>query len=128
VIDPTAKRIIETGVDSERIEDAYSLDFETRVKFQAFIQKYVDHGISSTINLPSWGSETNNSGLIQEYGEILLKYLPDLRGITCYPDGARGGQPLTPVKYRTAISHVGKELVEETIDVCDLTKGGSCGD
>lgn len=27
-----------------------------------------------------------------------------------------------------AISHVGKELVEEAIDVCDLTKGGSCGD
>jgi hypothetical protein len=43
---------------------------------------------------------------------MLMKYLPQLRGITCYPDGARGGQPLTPVRYSTAIKHLGVEMSE----------------
>ena len=128
VVDPTAKRIIDSGVEPDTIEDAYSLDFEQRVAFQAWVQQYVDHGISSTINLPAWGSEANNAQTVREYGNILMKYLPSLRGITAYPDGARGGQPLTPVRYRTALSHLGRELVEEQVDVCDITKGGSCGD
>jgi ribonucleoside-diphosphate reductase alpha chain len=129
VIDPTAKRLIDTGVDPKSIEDAYTLaaDVERRVAFQAWVQEYVDHGISSTINLPHWGSEWNNSSRVQDFGNMLIKYLPKLRGITCYPDGSRGGQPLVPVKYETALKHEGAELVEEAISVCDLTRGGDCG-
>lgn len=130
VIDPTAKRLINNyDIDPNKIEDAYVLseDIERRLKFQAFIQKYVDHGISSTINLSPWGSESNNNSTAQEFGTLLLKYLPQLRGVTCYPDGARGGQPLTPVKYHTAVKNEGNEIVEAVTDVCDITKGGSCG-
>jgi hypothetical protein len=128
VIDPAAKRLIDQGLDPEAIEDAYSLaeDVERRVAFQAWVQQYVDHAISSTINLPHWGSPSNNEGTVQAFGTMLLRYLPGLRGVTCYPDGARGGQPLTPVKYATAIKHVGEVFIEQA-DVCDLTKGGSCG-
>jgi ribonucleoside-diphosphate reductase alpha chain len=132
VIDPTAQKLIEQGVAPESIEDAYVLseNVERRVAFQAWVQKYVDHAISSTINMPSWGSEQNNDGKVQEFGNMLIKYLPSLRGVTCYPDGARGGQPLTPVRYATAIKHMGQEFSEvvlEQADVCDLTKAGSCG-
>lgn len=128
VIDPTAKRLIDAGVDPEKIEDAYSLadDVERRVDFQAWVQGYVDHAISSTINLPEWGSPQNNSGTVQAFGEMLIKHIPNIRGITVYPDGCRGGQPLTPVAYRTAIKHVGN-VYEEQADMCDITKGGSCG-
>lgn len=132
VIDPTAQRLIDSGVDPEKIEDAYSLaeNVEQRVAFQAWLQTFVDHSISSTINLPSWGSELNNDSRVREFGDMLMRYLPNLRGITCYPDGARGGQPLTPVRYTTAIRHIGNEYSEvtyEAADVCDITKGGSCG-
>jgi len=138
VVDPTAKRIIDlTGIDPDQVEDAYSLagDVERRVGFQAWVQKYVDHAISSTINLPRWGSEQNNDDKVKPFGEMLLKHLPNLRGITCYPDGARGGQPLTPVRYATAMKHLGEEFTEtgeqkvvlEQGDICDITKGGSCG-
>lgn len=128
VIDPTAQRLIESGVSAENIEDAYSLaeDVERRVAFQAWVQQYVDHSISSTINLPSWGSELNNDSKVRPFGEMLMRYLPRLRGITCYPDGARGGQPLTPVKYNTAIKHIG-EVYIEAADICDISKVGSCG-
>lgn len=128
VIDPCAQRLIDSGVNPELIEDAYTLaeNVERRVEFQAWLQKFVDHSISSTINLPSWGSELNNEGKVQSFGTMLMKYLPELRGVTCYPDGARGGQPLTPVKYSTAVKHLGEIFLEQA-DVCDITKGGSCG-
>jgi ribonucleoside-diphosphate reductase alpha chain len=128
VIDPAAKRLVDQGVRPEDIEDAYSLseNVERRVEMQAWLQKFVDHAISSTINLPPWGSEGNNDSRVQAFGTMLIKYLPGLRGITCYPDGCRGGQPLTPVKFSTAIKHVG-EVYEEYGDVCSLTKGGTCG-
>ena len=131
VIEPIAKYCKEElGVDPDALEDAYSLaeSPETRVAFQAWIQQYVDHGISSTINLPRWGSQFNNETTVHPFGDMLIKYLPKLRGITCYPDGARDGQPLVPVDWSTAIGHLGKELIEEQEDICSLTKGGSCGE
>lgn len=126
VIDPCAQRLIEGGINPDSIEDAYSIQPERRVAFQAWLQKYVDHGISSTINLPAWGSKENNESTVQAFGSMLMQYLPQLRGITCYPDGARGGQPLSAVKYSTAIKHLDQVFVEGT-DVCDITKGGTCG-
>jgi ribonucleoside-diphosphate reductase alpha chain len=129
VVDPCAKRLIEQGIDPDRIEDAYVLaqDVERRVAFQAWMQQFVDHGISSTINLPEWGSEYNNKDLVRSFGSMLIRYLPQLRGITTYPDGSRGGQPLNPVPYKEAMMQEGIEMVEEQQNVCDL-RGGSCGD
>lgn len=130
IVDPTAKRLIESGVKPNEIQDAYDLsqNVEKRVEFQHWIQQAVDHGISSTINLPHWGSEFNNESKIQPFGHMMMKYLPGLRGITCYPDGARDGQPLTPVSYQEAVEATGLEVVEQATDVCELTRGGSCGD
>ena len=117
------------GISPDKIEDAYTLanDVERRLAFQAWVQQYVDHSISSTINLPKWGSELNNDSKVQEFGNMLMKYLPNLRGVTVYPDGARSGQPLTTVSYKTAEKQLGEIFVEQA-DVCDITgKGGSCG-
>jgi len=128
VVDPTAKKLVDGGASPDNIEDAYTLaeDVERRVAFQAWVQEYVDHSISSTINLPPWGSEFNNSNNIKEFGNMLIKYLPKLRGITCYPDGARGGQPLNAVKYATAMKHLGEVFYEQT-DGCEIAKTGTCG-
>lgn len=128
VVDPTAKRLVAEGINPDKIEDAYSLaeDIERRVSFQADVQGFVDHGISSTINLPRWGSELNNENTVQKFGDMLIKYLPRLRGITVYPDGARGGQPLNAVPFELAVKHEG-EVVYESADVCEITRGGDCG-
>lgn len=128
VVDPIAQKLVEAGVNPDNIEDAYSLaeNVERRVQTQEWLQRYVDHSISSTINLPAWGSESNNEGNMQAFGKMLMKYLPNLRGITTYPDGARGGQPLSTVQYRTAMKHLGEVFYEQG-DMCDITKGGSCG-
>jgi len=129
VVDGTAKLMIEQyGVDPDEIESAIDLarDYERRIKFQADIQDYVDMAISSTINLPEWGSDLNNEDRVQDFANVLSHYAPRLRGFTVYPDGARGGQPLTSVPYREAVKHTGQEFAEAYMDVCDLTKGGTC--
>jgi ribonucleoside-diphosphate reductase alpha chain len=83
--------------------------------------------ISSTINLPSWGSSTNNPNHVGEFASVLAKYATRLRGFTCYPDGSRGGQPLTSVPYEEAVKHK-DAIYDEVIDICEWTgHGGSCG-
>ena len=129
VIDGTAQALIDKyGVKPDSIESALDLStkYEQRIKFQADIQDYVDMSISSTINLPSWGSKDNNPDKIEEFTKTLAKYAPRLRGFTCYPDGSRGGQPLTSVPYEEAIKH--KDTVYDEVDICEFTgHGGSCG-
>lgn len=130
VIDGTAKILInEYKIDPYKIETALSLakDYERRIKFQADVQDYVDMSISSTINLPEWGTELNNDTRVGDFAKVLAKYAVRLRGFTCYPDGSRGGQPLTLVDYHEAQKQEGQEFKEEFFDVCDLTKGGTCG-
>ena len=132
-IDHVAQTMVDQGVDPETIESATDLasDFERRVKFQADMQDYVDMAISSTCNLPEWGTEDNNEGLVRSVASILARYAPRLRGFTFYPNGARGGQPLTSVPYKEAKENLGtvfKEEVKTTVyDVCELTSTGHCG-
>jgi len=129
VVDGTADLLIQQyGVKPEAIESALDLseNYEQRIKFQADIQDYVDMSISSTINLPSWGTKHNNENEVKNFAATLAKYAPRLRGFTCYPDGSRGGQPLTAVPYAEALKH--KDVVYEELDICDISgKGGSCG-
>jgi len=129
VVDGTAQTLIsQYGIKPESIETALDLstDYERRLKFQAGVQDYVDMSISSTINLPSWGSDGNNESKVSEFTRTLAKYAPRLRGFTAYPDGSRGGQPLTSVPYEEALEH--KDTVyDEVMDVCSLTGGGTCG-
>jgi ribonucleoside-diphosphate reductase alpha chain len=129
VVDSTADHLIRSyGVDPSGVESAASLAscFEQRIRFQADVQDYVDMAISSTINLPAWGTKYNNEDRVHEFASVLARYCRRLRGFTAYPDGARGGQPLVEVSYEEAMKHKG--VVFEEHDVCSLTgKGGVCG-
>lgn len=118
VVDPTAKRMVEAGADPGDIEDAYSIGYSPRMQFQSWMQGWVDHGISSTINLSAPIIDIEEVG---RFGDELLGNLQNLRGITVYPDGARAGQPITPVAYSKAISSA---LIMESDEKCI---GGVCG-
>ncbi len=129
VVDATADLLIkEYNLDPDKIDTAYKLshDYERRIRFQADIQDYVDMSISSTINLPPWGTRDNNESKVSGFAETLAKYAPRLRGFTAYPDGSSGGQPLTEIPYTEAIKHKG--IIYEENDICDISgHGGSCG-
>jgi ribonucleoside-diphosphate reductase alpha chain len=133
VVDSAAQELIDLyGASPERVESALDLanDYERRIEFQADVQDYVDMGISSTINLPARGSKLNNDGTDEKFAHTLAKYAHRLRGFTCYPDGSRGGQPLTSVPYQEAVDKLGEEFEEhvEAHDICDISgTGGTCG-
>jgi ribonucleoside-diphosphate reductase alpha chain len=133
VVDSAAQELIDRyGAQPDNVESALDLasDYERRMAFQADVQDYVDMSISSTINLPAFGSKLNNENTVETFANTLAKYAPRLRGFTCYPDGSRGGQPLTSVPYHEAVEKLGEEFDEhiETHDICDISgTGGSCG-
>jgi ribonucleoside-diphosphate reductase alpha chain len=133
VVDSAAQELIDLyDVDPESIESALDLaeDYERRMKFQADVQDYVDMSISSTINLPAWGTKHNNPDTVKDFANTLASYAHRLRGFTCYPDGSRGGQPLSTVPYSEAVDKLGEEFDEhvETHDICEITNsGGVCG-
>jgi ribonucleoside-diphosphate reductase alpha chain len=64
---------------------AYEIDPIQRVKLQATIQKWIDHSISSTINLPKSATEEEVSNLYIE------AWKQGCKGITIYRDGCREG-------------------------------------
>ena len=126
VVDGTAQVLIDSGINPEKIETATDLafDVERRIKMQYELQKYVDHGISSTINLPQWGTEANNEDKVRGFAKVISEYAPGLRGLTVYPDGSRGGQPITPVPYEEAVSKRGVIFEDNSEEQC---LSGVCG-
>lgn len=66
-----------------------TIDPLMRVRLQGAIQQYVDHGISSTINLPK-DTETE---VIQ--GVYQASWKAGLKGVTVYVDGSRSGVLVT---------------------------------
>ena len=120
VVDGTAQQLIDQGINPDNIESATDLskDIERRIKFQHGLQKYVDHAISSTINLPEWGSEFNNEDHVRPLSRLLRKYGGGLRGLTFYPDGSRGGQPIQSVSYEEAHSKRGVIYEDNSEEQC----------
>ena len=133
VVDSAAQEMIEIyNVKPDNIESALDLakDYERRLNFQANVQEYVDMAISSTINLPEWGTENNNEDGVEKFTQTLAKYAHRLRGFTCFPDGCRGGQPLTSVSYEEAAEKLGEEFEDniQVHDICDISgSAGICG-
>lgn len=123
VVDPTVSRMLADGSlsASASVEDAFSLayDYERRFEMQAYAQSHTDQALAMTINLPEAMSNATN---VRSFGETLLRYLPKLRGITVYPDGARSGQPITPVPLAEALA--ASPSVEAVEDRCAT---GVCG-
>lgn len=131
-VDSIAQEMIEKyDTNPDDIESAIDLasDPERRIKFNADVQDYVDMSISSTINLPAWGTELNNEDRVSDFARLIAEFAPRLRGLTVYPDGSRGGQPLTSVSYAEAARDLGREFKEHTEfnDACDIRGGGFCG-
>ena len=127
VIDPVVQYMHEEyGIDPDSIESAQSLAArpEVRIDFQAWLQQFVDMGISSTVNLPAWGTKYNNEGVVELFSKTLFRNCRKLRGITVYPNGARSGQPLEVVSFKYASKRRNVEYEEFSSYQC---KSGVCG-
>jgi ribonucleoside-diphosphate reductase alpha chain len=101
--------LIELGINPDKIQTAYELassmkGLDKRMELQAEIQEYVDHSISSTINITSGVDILGMAKLIIKYTKDRYENgLAYLRGITVYPDGSRGGQPIKEISWEEAV-------------------------
>jgi ribonucleoside-diphosphate reductase alpha chain len=69
--------------------ESHNIDPTFRVKLQATIQKYIDHSISSTVNLPS-------DSTTEQVGKIYFEaWKAGCKGITVYREGSREGILIT---------------------------------
>ena len=123
VVDGSVKRLMDAGVKIEDIKDSFDISFKERVKFQADVQQYVDMSISSTCNMPQWGSDDNNEENYKDNALILLRYAKRLRGFTVYPDGCRDGQPLSRLDLQEALANEGVVYVDKEVECTN----GVCG-
>jgi len=90
--------------------DAHDVTPEEHLMTQAVIQKYTDGAVSKTINLPhdyDW----------RKMSDLLLEYLPELKGVTVYRDGSRGLAPLKAMNKHEIKKHLdSNERTEEDVD------------
>jgi ribonucleoside-diphosphate reductase alpha chain len=130
MVDATAQALIDLGINPDKIQTAYDLSstmkgLDKRMELQAETQEYVDHSISSTINITSGVDILGMAKLIIKYTkERYERGLAYLRGITVYPDGARGGQPLKEVSWEEAIKKRNVILEDNSEEQC---LSGVCG-
>lgn len=78
---------------------AYEIDPLQRVKLQATIQKWIDHSISSTINLPEGTSEETVSNIYME------AWKQGCKGITVYVNNSRTGVLVDVEKKESEFKH-----------------------
>ena len=88
---------------------AHFISPENRVKIQGIVQKYIDHSISSTVNLPeSISPEVISSVYVQAWKN-------DLKGITIYRDGSR--YPILSIDQKqTEFQDFKKKMFKVTIN------------
>ncbi len=83
---------------------ANDIDWVAKVKMQGAIQKWVDHSISVTVNLPHDVSEALVADVYRTAWECGCK------GVTVYRDGCRSGVLLEKGKKRTCDDHPAQAL------------------
>jgi ribonucleoside-diphosphate reductase alpha chain len=127
-IDQAAQRLIDQGVDPDSIPTALSLaeDVEPVLRLLAAVSDHVDQSVSKTVNLPSVEDQERLGITDESLMQVVMKYIFRYRGLTFYPDGARGGQPIVPVTYQEAINR-GNLVFTEIGNEMSCSLDGVCG-
>lgn len=119
VADPLFKLYVTEGRRTDEFQNSYDLSIRDHLEMQRACQKHVDNAVSKTINLPPGTTEG-------ELSELLMEFIPDLKGVTVYPVGSRENQPLTPLSREEAEEAVFVSLAQAAgndscrTGVCDV--------
>jgi len=91
VYDSMFKKFADEGRDMSILQSTYDLSVRSHLEMQKICQKYIDNAVSKTINVPSQYN-------FDEISDLILEYIPHLKGVTVYVDGSRGESPLSGAK------------------------------
>lgn len=112
VVHPLIEEMQLDGKDVKGIQTTHDIDVRVHLEMQKVCQKYVDSSISKTINLPS--KVLKDKAMQAEISDLLLEYIPYLKGVTVYADGCRGDAPIQSMTIEDVIKASG-------------CKSGTCG-
>ena len=120
VVHPLLRQFIQEGRSIEHFQGAYDLSMRDHLEMQRVCQKHLDNACSKTIQVPQGTSQ-------EQLSDLLMEFLPDLKGVTVYPEGSRENQPLTPLSMEDALRYI-KENSEITSEATskDSCRGGQC--
>jgi ribonucleoside-diphosphate reductase alpha chain len=120
VVHPLLKKFIEEKRGIKHFQGSHDLSIRDHLEMQRVCQKHICNACSKTINLLKGTSE-------EELSDIIMEYLPELKGLTIYPEGSRENQPLTPLSLDDAVKYLkdGKESKTEATSK-DSCKNGAC--
>jgi len=103
VIDPLFEKLYRESGDMEQLASVFvgamDIDVESHLRMQTICQKHIDNAVSKTINVP-------NDYPVETFGEMMLKYGPQLKGTTVYRSGSRGNEPLKAMTAQEAIDYL----------------------
>lgn len=117
IVHPLFQRFLEEGKNVSHFVGAHEISLKSHFEMQRCCQRHVDGAISKTINVPQGTPK-------EEFSELLMEYLPELKGVTVYPDGSRADQPLSPLSVEQAMSAAGNAMMGAAPGAgC---RGGSC--
>jgi ribonucleoside-diphosphate reductase alpha chain len=99
VVHPLLKTFLDAGRSVKHFQGAHELNIRSHFEMQRVAQAHLDNACSKTINLPEGTSA-------EELSELYMEFLPELKGVTVYPNMSRADQPLTPIDLEEAIAYV----------------------
>ncbi len=92
------------------IQQSDEISVDDFLATQAFLQRHIDNAISATVNLQAGVTAI-------ELGSAIKKWLPQLKGVTCFPEVSRPQAPYEPItrdQYNASLSaEVGQGFDEE---------------
>ena len=97
VLHPLFKQFIDEGRDVTHFEGTFDLTIRNHLEMQRTCQRHIDNACSKTINVKQGTSR-------DELSDLFMEFLPELKGVTVYPDGSRENQPLTPIPFDDAVA------------------------
>lgn len=119
LVDPLFQKFVSEGRSTKHFVGAMDMKIRDHLEMQRTCQKHVDNAVSKTINLaPGTNAE--------ELSELLMEFVPELKGVTVYPEGSRDDQPLTPIPYDQALNLAKNSKVGQKVQSDDACRGGNC--
>jgi ribonucleoside-diphosphate reductase alpha chain len=98
VVHPLFQQFVNDGRSVKHFQGAYQLKLRDHFEMQRICQKHLDNACSKTINLMPGTSA-------KELSDLYMEFLPELKGVTVYPEGSRDDQPLTPLTPEEALEY-----------------------
>ncbi|TDD97219.1 ribonucleoside-triphosphate reductase, adenosylcobalamin-dependent [Actinomadura rubrisoli] len=120
---PTKDRLVEDlesrGIDPTVLESADELSIGQMLDIQRLFQEcWADNAVSFTANIPA------DTYKVEEMEDLLLKYLPDLKGTTIMPDGTREQAPYERISEADyllyKLTEVSDSIDEDCVNACPV--------